>query len=442
MRRPYLVADSAEVVVMRSLASTAFGAYHLDLPDGLELGDVWEGDAPGNSPGYVASLDRGVRVGGMFRRFMRADVHITVPGDDPELRAAGSDVEQVLDGARDRTSGEFFLESDIEGAGLGPWVPLQDFVVGDTVDVQVFGAVVPMRVTRVEPGVGSGAWKVHVGGQLVGDDDARIAENEAVYRALVESRRGLAGVEASARGASRAAARAQVSADSALGETQVLRDTLAGDGASSVDVREQLEVLNAQLQERGEAAADGLIPAYIEANTKRWALQDELNAAQARQVDDNRARIVEIRELQGENQNQIEQINILNSLLTRLSVGKMTLMGGETARSNDHGIAVRMPDWDRNLYVVAKGDFVGTVTVQLFYSNGAGYQRVFSPSDFKVGSYSKLSRNSFFNSFMLNDGRFQVAEWFVDLGHVTSATVLVDHTTWTRGVLDEPPLEG
>lgn len=64
MRRPYLVADSAEVVVMRSLASTAFGAYHLDLPDGLELGDVWEGDAPGNSPGYVASLDRGVRVGG------------------------------------------------------------------------------------------------------------------------------------------------------------------------------------------------------------------------------------------------------------------------------------------------------------------------------------------------------------------------------------------
>lgn len=85
---------------------------------------------------------------------------------------------------------------------------------------------------------------------------------------------------------------------------------------------------------------------------------------------------------------------------------------------------------------------MGTVTVQIFYSNGSGYQRVFHPSDFKVGSYSKLSRNSFFNSFMLENGRFQVAEWFVDLGRVTSATVLVDHTTWTRGVLDAPALEG
>lgn len=300
-RRPYLVADGAEVVVMRSLASTAFGSYSLDLPDGIELGDVWEGAAPGNTPGYVASLDRKKRVGGMFRRFMRADVHITVPGDNPEVRAAASDVEQVLDEARDRTSGEFFLESDITGAGLGPWVPLQDFVVGDTVDVAVFGAVVPMKVTRIEPTVdeaGYGGWLVHVGGQLVSDDVARVAENEQVHRALVDSRRELAGLEASARGASRAAARAQVSADSAQSaadgaqstadavgrEAQVLRDALSGGGASSRDVRQQLEELNRQLQERGESAPDGLIPAYIAANTMRWRLQDYTNELLAWQV--------------------------------------------------------------------------------------------------------------------------------------------------------------
>lgn len=300
-RRPYLVADGAEVVVMRSLASTAFGAYNLDLPDGLELGDVWEGAAPGNTPGYVASLDPKKRVGGMFRRFMRADVHITVPGDNPEVRAAASDVEQVLDEARDRTSGEFFLESDITGAGLGPWVPLQDFVVGDTVDVAVFGAVVPMKVTRIEPtvdDVGGASWLVHVGGQLVSDDVARVAENEQVHRALVDSRRELAGLEASARGASRAAARAQVSADSAQSaadgaqstadavgrEAQELRDALSGGGASSLVVRQQLEELNRQLQERGESAPDGLIPAYIAANTARWRLQDYTNELLAWQV--------------------------------------------------------------------------------------------------------------------------------------------------------------
>lgn len=300
-RRPYLVADGAQVVVMRSLASTAFGSYSLDLPDGIELGDVWEGAAPGNTPGYVASLDRKKRVGGMFRRFMRADVHITVPGDNPEVRAAASDVEQVLDEARDRTSGEFFLESDITGAGLGPWVPLQDFVVGDTVDVAVFGAVVSMKVTRIEPTVdeaGHGGWLVHVGGQLVSDDVARVAENEQVHRALVDSRRELAGLEASARGASRAAARAQVSADSAQsaadgaqstadtarGEAQELRDALSGGGASSRDVRQQLEELNRQLQERGESAPDGLLPAYIAANTMRWRLQDYTNELLAWQV--------------------------------------------------------------------------------------------------------------------------------------------------------------
>ena len=64
---PYFVADSAQVTVLRSLASTAFGKYNLTLPEGVNLEDVYEVAAPGNELAYVSSLGPRKRVGGMFR---------------------------------------------------------------------------------------------------------------------------------------------------------------------------------------------------------------------------------------------------------------------------------------------------------------------------------------------------------------------------------------
>lgn len=185
MPTPYFVADSAQVTVMRSLASTAFGTYDLTLPEGITLEDLYTLAAPGNKLGYVASLG-GPRVGGMARRFIRSDVAITTGGGE---QAPATNVEEVLDAAAKRTSGDFFLETDISKAGLGPWVPFKDFQVGDKARVEIWGTVVTLPITRIDDDV------VHVGGQLVSDADARLAENEAVRRALVDDRRDLFGLD-------------------------------------------------------------------------------------------------------------------------------------------------------------------------------------------------------------------------------------------------------
>ncbi|WP_144793263.1 coiled-coil domain-containing protein [Corynebacterium singulare] len=185
MPTPYFVADSAQVTVMRSLASTAFGTYDLTLPEGITLEDLYTLAAPGNKLGYVAALG-GERVGGMARRFVRSDVSITTAMGEQE---PATNVEEVLDAAAKRTSGDFFLETDISKAGLGPWIPFKDFQVGDKARVEIWGTVVTLPITRIDDDV------VHVGGQLVSDADARLAENEIVRRALVDDRRDLFGLD-------------------------------------------------------------------------------------------------------------------------------------------------------------------------------------------------------------------------------------------------------
>lgn len=314
MATPYFVADSASVTVLRSLASTAFGKYNLTLPDGVDLEDVYEVSAEGNELAYVASLGARCRVGGMFRRFVRADVNVTAQGED---MVPASDVERVLNDAEKRVSGDFFLESEITKAGLGPWVPFVDFNVGDIANVEIWGRVVPLVVTRIEPKRTEHSdedWAVHVGGQLLSDAEARLAENADIYSAVVSDRRDLAGLDgkirtetnnrkaavAGERSAREAAIEAEASARK-LGDEgearsrrlaleaeerkraadlKTIRDFLGGSGASDAALLSQLAAVNAQIVGMGggkAAPAPGLLNSYMSLNTLLWEQQQEIN---------------------------------------------------------------------------------------------------------------------------------------------------------------------
>lgn len=283
MAVPYLVADSAQVTVLRSLASTAFGKYGLKLPEGIDLKDVYEVSAAGNELAYVSSLGSKRRVGGMFRRFVRADVNVTAQG---EGMVPASDVERVLDEAAKRVSGDFFLESDISKAGLGPWVPMVDFQVGDIANVEIWGRVVPLAVTRIEPkrtDHSDNDWTVHVGGQLLSDSEARQAENAEIYNAVVNDRRELAGLDGKIR----------TERNNRKADVESVRGVLTGGGEAQVDLLASLEALNRQLQSNGEEPASGLIPAYLQMNTRLWQTQEQTNEA-LRKSDDALKELVQV----------------------------------------------------------------------------------------------------------------------------------------------------
>ncbi|WP_408935913.1 hypothetical protein ACKFRL_04235 [Corynebacterium marquesiae] len=270
MATPYLIADSAQVTVLRSLASTAFGKYGLKLPEGVDLEDVYEVSAAGNELAYVSSLGSKQRVGGMFRRFVRADVNITAQGED---MVPASDVERVLDEAAKRVSGDFFLESDISKAGLGPWVPMVDFHVGDIANVEIWGRVVPLVVTRIEPKRtehSDNDWSVHVGGQLLSDSEARLAENAEIYNAVVSDRRELAGLDGKIR--------AETSnRKSAIAAESRRSDAYADSVASGVESR---------LSRDFEASYERYSKALTElGDTWRQELQDGLSAEQQARVE-------------------------------------------------------------------------------------------------------------------------------------------------------------
>ena len=195
----------------------------------------------------------------MTRRFVRADVSVTAADESDPSWVPDSNVDQVLREAEQRVSGDFFLESDITLAGLGPWVPFVDFQVGDTANVDIWGRVVQLPVTRIEPVVSDHSvvdFRVHVGGQLVSDEDARLAENESIRRALVEDRRDLAGLKSQVSKAVQDSSEAKKTAD----ETAALVDGLDIEG-SIQKAREAVDSSNAILQLvrqlTGAAAAQG-----------------------------------------------------------------------------------------------------------------------------------------------------------------------------------------
>ena len=155
--------------------------------------------------------------------------------------------------------------------------------MGDVANVDIWGRVVPLRVTRIEPKRTEHSdtdWAVHVGGQLVSDADARLAENADIYKAVVDDRRDLAGLDAKIQ-AETSNRKQAISAESSARRADVesVRSVLTGGGEQQRDLLASLEGLNRQLKRNGEDPAPGLIPAYLQMNTQLWRVQQETNEA-------------------------------------------------------------------------------------------------------------------------------------------------------------------
>lgn len=278
-----LVADGGEMTVLRDLAAFSYGRWSVDWPESVP--DEQRPELPDDRDfGYASKLKKDP--GRFGRRFVRADVTIKAQDFDeagkPIPFSGESDVEQVLDDASTRTDGDVFFEREITRAGLGALQPRVDFDVDSIVPVLIWGKTIPSPVTSIEDVVEQGAvvdYRVHVGGQLLQDDAARERANREIERTIAQERRERlkdVGV------VSRAASRAQSTADSAVSDVRDVRETLGGPGASGRTLVEQLGALNAQLKVQGEEPQPGLLPAYLGLNTRLWEQQEQINEARAK----------------------------------------------------------------------------------------------------------------------------------------------------------------
>ncbi|QQE51597.1 hypothetical protein I6H52_04485 [Corynebacterium urealyticum] len=440
---PALVADGGTLTVMRRLATYAWGEYTVTWPDDFTPPDVEEG----NTLGYVAHLNnKNPSLSG--RRFIRSDVDITATNPNPTPPEPGqTNVEEILDAATNQVTGDAFLEKDITTPGLGRLTPGLHFRVGDRIPIRIFGRILENQlvtaITRTSEPSDTNGYLVHIGGQLTGDQLQLLQRNTEIDRAiLAERRERIRAVGA----AEHKADRAGRTASTAVAETQQLRDTLTRRGASPSEVTAQLQRLNDQLSAHGESPPGGLIPAILQENALRWRMQEEIDRLQTRQIKDNAGVLQGLQELRERDAAQIREIDALSARLSVLAVGKVTVSGGMSAKSTLHGIALRTPSGDRHLYVCASPDFHGTITVQIFYTNGSGYQKVFTAKDFKYRTDKyDLRRLEVLKDFWVTNrtsSRPYAAYWWVPLGNIDSTTVLVDHTTWNQGVIDYVPEEG
>lgn len=393
------VADNG-LTVLRTVATHAFGKWQVRWPRSVaedqrgnpEEGFVW---------GFVAEFGRDA--GRMGRGFARSDVSITAA--EHQLNGAVvpnsgvSNVEAVLHDAQQRTSGAPFVEYELTREHLGGLTPFVDFDVDSVLALRIWGKILKLPVTQItsvtQPG-GVIDWNVHVGGVLLADTAERERVNLELETLVAQERRDR---QESVQGAVQVANRAgSVAAAAQLQAVRAQTDATAADEKAQEARLKALEVERvAQRQHREQLA--------------KW---QELKDATDRRQD----------ELAGQ--------------LERRSVGMMTVRADSQAWSPVHGLAVKMPSSNRDLYLVARPDFVGEVAVDVYYSGGSAVPYWFSGSDFEVvsnwGSSEKRGwvGTSAFDFLADSTGRVKFKWVQVELGNVRAARVLMDKVEWNR----------
>lgn len=277
-----LIADGGELTLVKPLAALVWGKRTLTRPEGaaeLELDDERE-------LGFVGVLDELPR-GRFGRRFVREDVEVNAV-------EGWSTVEDVLDRAASRTSGQVFFERDFSGPALGRLIPGKHFRVGQRVPVWLWGKILPGQlVTEVD------ADRVHVGGQVLRDDLAREKTTREIERRIASENADTKRAAANARRDAAAAKRAVEDAEGSIRR-----------GVKSVE-----EMIAAGRESWGKAAEDyAKAAAEVEASLAKLAQAEALLKKSDSTLEENRdlARQVKQAHTQiGELQAQMRAENVL-----------------------------------------------------------------------------------------------------------------------------------
>lgn len=178
---PLLAPAGVEMRVVSQAASFTWGSWSVSWPEGYE---------PPNPPaedrelGWVADLG-GKEVEPFGRCFVRADAQI-------DATLGRSNVEDVLDAARYRTSGEVFLETEIPFENLAGQLPYRDFDVNSLVPIRVGGRILENQlVTKVEESEdeqGNRTATTYIGGQKFQDREALRTRNREIDRVIAQER--------------------------------------------------------------------------------------------------------------------------------------------------------------------------------------------------------------------------------------------------------------
>lgn len=178
---PLLAPAGVEMRVVSQAASFTWGSWSVSWPEGFEPPDP---PAEDRELGWVADLG-GVEVEPFGRCFVRADAQI-------DATLGRSNVEDVLDAAKYRTSGEVFVETEIPFENLAGQLPYRDFDVNSLVPVRIGGRILEDQlVTKVEESedeAGARSASVYIGGQKFQDREALRTRNREIDRVIAQER--------------------------------------------------------------------------------------------------------------------------------------------------------------------------------------------------------------------------------------------------------------
>lgn len=316
-----LTADGGEMTVTRPIATVVWGSWQVTIPEGREQ----EHQDDRVSEGYVCLPDH--RTGRFDLACVRADASVDASAG---ILKGHSTVEQAIDGAQKKTSGDVLFERDITGLGLGRFVPGKHFATGDVVDVWVWGKLMELPVTAVDmvstPADPLG-WRVHVGGQLIANtEELRESSAKIASDIEVERRKRMKDTERLSDAASKASSAAST-AKEAADQAQATADT-------------------------AKETADEAQDKAIESLNKFRELQEEWN----------------------KKKDEIDKAQSVATAALERGAARMLFSDREKTTMNAH-LEIINPRFSREVTVIASGSWEGVMAVQINTTGGQMLQR-------------------------------------------------------------------